>query len=100
MHNDSRDTFQTLQPPEDDAYLCNIAVDPKFRRQGMARKMLAACEALAAARGFGKFYLHVRLGDDAARALYVSSGYREVDTDSWLLKLRGITPKALLVKDF
>lgn len=100
FHPDSRDTFQTLQPPDADAYLCNIAVDPKFRRRGLARRMLAACEAMAADRGFGRFYLHVRLGDDAARALYETSGYREVDTDTWLLKLRGITPKALLVKDF
>ena len=96
----SRDSFLSLKPPDNEAYLCNIAVDPNFRRQGVARKMLAVCEALAKQRGFGKFYLHVRLGDEAARTLYDSSGYTEVDADSWLVKLRGRTPTALLVKDF
>ena len=96
----SRETFQALQPPDDEAYCCNIAVDPKFRRRGIARSMLGACEALAASRGFHRFYLHVRLGDEAARALYETSGYTEVDADSWLVKLRGLTPASLMVKEF
>ena len=96
----SRDSFLSLKPPDDQAYLCNIAVDPSFRRQGVARRMLAACETLAEERGFERFYLHVRLGDEAARALYDSSGYVETGADSWLVKLRGRTPTALLVKGF
>lgn len=96
----SRETFQTLQPPDGDAYLCNIAVDPGFRRRGVARRVLAAAEGLAAAAGFPRFYLHVRLGDEAARGLYDSEGYREVGADSWLVKLRGMTPASLMVKEF
>lgn len=96
----SRESFQTLQPPDEDAYLCNIAVDPKFRRRGIARQMLAACESLAASRGFQRFYLHVRLGDEAAQTLYETSGYRNVASDSWLVKLRGLTPSSLMVKQF
>lgn len=100
FHPDSRETFQSLQPPDSDAYLCNIAVDPKFRRQGIARKMLAACEALAAAQGYKRFYLHVRLGDTAARSLYETSGYVVVQEESILVKLTGRTPICLMVKDF
>lgn len=92
FHPDSRETFQTLQPPDNDAYLCNIAVDPKFRRQGIARQMLASCETLAAQRGYKRFYLHVRLGDVSARSLYETSGYVVVDEESFLVKLTGRTP--------
>jgi len=96
----SRDTFLSLVPPDEEAYLCNIAIDPRFRRQGIARKMLAACEMLAKRCAFQRIYLHVRLGDEPARTLYDTSGYKEVDADSWLVKLKGRTPTALLVKDF
>jgi GNAT superfamily N-acetyltransferase len=94
-----RDTFATLQPPAAEAYLCNVAVDVSFRRQGHAARMLAACEALCAALGFARLYLHVRLGDGPARALYDAAGFAEVDADSWLVKVRGIVPRALMVKE-
>lgn len=77
-----------------------MAVDPKLRRQGLARAMLAAAEPLAAAAGHPALYLHARLGDEPALRLYLSSGYREVQRDQPLLaRLRGITPRALLVKE-
>ena len=72
--------------------------DPAFRRKGLARHMLGVAEDLARANGFQALYLHVRLGDDAARLLYDSFGYHEVASDSWLIKMRGRTPNALLVK--
>lgn len=99
FHPDCRDTFLSLSPPDSEAYLANIAVDPLFRRKGFARSILAACENLAQDRGFERLYLHVRLGDEAARTLYESSGYQEIDADSWLVKLRGRTPTALLKKE-
>lgn len=68
------------------------------RRQGIARLLLAACEELCAARGFRHIYLHARLGDEPALALYSSSGYTEVAADSWLVKLRSITPRSLMCK--
>lgn len=77
-----------------------MAVDVKLRRQGHARRMLAAAEALVAARGFSSVWLHARLGDGPAQQLYLSAGYRVVDRDNALLaKVRGITPRALMVKD-
>lgn len=32
FHRDTREDFRTLQPPDDAAYLSNMAVDPSFRR--------------------------------------------------------------------
>ncbi len=81
------------------AYLANMAVDAKLRRQGHARLMLAAAEALVAARGFSSIWLHARLADAAAQQLYLSSGYAVMEQDNALLtKLRGITPRALMRK--
>ncbi len=75
---DTRERFSTLQPPDSQALLANIAVDPKFRRQGVASRLLAACEALTKDVGLQELYLHVRLADDAARALYAVQGYTQV----------------------
>ena len=94
----SRESFKSLKPPEDAPYLCNIAVDPSFRRKGIARRMLTHVEDYCRQHGWGQVYLHVRLGDDAARSLYDTSGYKEVASDSWLIKLQNRTPNALLCK--
>jgi ribosomal protein S18 acetylase RimI-like enzyme len=61
-----------------------MAVDPKFRRQGVARRMLAACDAAlsspaAPGPGRSEIWLHVRDGDEAARGLYAGFGYEEVE---------------------
>lgn len=94
----SRESFKSLKPPEDAPYLCNIAVDPSFRRKGIARRMLTHVEDYCRQHGWSSVYLHVRLGDDAARSLYDTSGYKEMDSDSWLIKLQNRTPNALLCK--
>jgi ribosomal protein S18 acetylase RimI-like enzyme len=96
---DTREDFPTLQPPDSDAYLANIAVDVRQRRRGHARRMLAAVEALTVQKGFSRLYLHVRLNDQAAQQLYASGGYQEVERDqAFLARMRGITPRALLYK--
>jgi GNAT superfamily N-acetyltransferase len=94
----SRESFKSLKPPDDAPYLCNIAVDPAFRRKGIARRMLIHVEDYCREHGWSQVYLHVRLGDDAARSLYDTSGYVEVASDSWLVKLQNRTPNALLCK--
>jgi len=63
-----------------------MAVDPKLRRQGIARQMLAACNAAAAqcgasARPRSEIWLHVREGDEPARGLYAGCGYEEVERE-------------------
>lgn len=95
----TREEFPTLQPPDDAAYLSNMAVCPSFRRQGLARKLLSICEELCAARGLRRLYLHARLGDEPALQLYKSAAYQTKAQDSFLVKLRGITPRALMFKE-
>jgi ribosomal-protein-alanine N-acetyltransferase len=52
----------------------NLAVAPEFRRQGMARDLLAALLAEAS----GAIYLEVRESNRAARNTYKSMGFQEV----------------------
>lgn len=95
---DGRERFSTLQPPDDQALLANIAVDPTFRRQGVASHLLRVCETLTSAAGVQSLYLHVRLADDGARALYAARGFTQVGRDSVLVSLRGRMPRALMCK--
>lgn len=72
------------RPSKTAAYVSNMAVDSKFRRQGVARALLAACEGAAVAAGRREVWLHVREADAPARALYVGAGYQQVAKDSWM----------------
>ncbi|KXZ52562.1 hypothetical protein GPECTOR_9g606 [Gonium pectorale] len=84
-------------PPRGAAYISNMAVDPKFRRQGVARALLAACEDAARGAGRREVWLHVREADAPARALYGSAGYVEAGKDSWLDTLKhSIRPRVLM----
>lgn len=84
------------------AWTCSHPVLHPFRllsSQGLARKLLSICEELCAARGLRRLYLHARLGDEPALQLYKSGAYQTEAQDSFLVKLRGITPRALMFKE-
>lgn len=54
LHNNggqAMQQFKSLQPARQAAYLSNLAVDAKLRRQGIGRAMMAACEASAREAG-------------------------------------------------
>lgn len=96
---ETREDFPTLQPPDDAVYLSNMSVDAKLRRRGLARRMLAAAEALVASVGQREICLHARLADAPAQQLYLSSGFEVLSRDNALVaKVRGITPRALMRK--
>jgi ribosomal protein S18 acetylase RimI-like enzyme len=57
-------------------YISNLAVSKPFRRQGMGRKLLLACEPIVHQWGFGELYLHVQGENRSARGLYSSMGYK------------------------
>lgn len=61
----------------DEAELLTLAVAPEARRQGSGRRLLAAFEAEAAARGATRAYLEVAAGNAPARALYAGAGWQE-----------------------
>ncbi|OLP15853.1 hypothetical protein BST81_24210 [Leptolyngbya sp. 'hensonii'] len=79
-------------------YLSNLAVQSKYRRQGVAQKLLAGCEQIALHIGLKDLYLHVLEDNYQAQRLYHKSGYHleKVDPDwsSYLLR----RPKRLLLR--
>ncbi|MCL2107282.1 MAG: ribosomal protein S18-alanine N-acetyltransferase [Oscillospiraceae bacterium] len=61
----------------DQADIANVAVDPAFRRKGVANALLARAETQAILRGCAEIRLEVRESNAAARGLYAARGYQE-----------------------
>jgi ribosomal protein S18 acetylase RimI-like enzyme len=57
------------------AYIANLAVQPQYRQQGIARQMITRSEAMAREWGERDVYLHVMEDNAAARQLYLQAGY-------------------------
>jgi Acetyltransferase (GNAT) family len=67
----ARGPFWTLNPPNDGLFLSNMAVDAAYVRQGIGKLLLKVLEGISRARYPGRrVYLHVRLQDTPAVALY------------------------------
>ena len=62
----------------DEGYINNVAVDPAFRRRGVADALLDALERRCRALGLAFATLEVRAGNAPAIALYHKHGYRAV----------------------
>ena len=75
---DSGDNQQTAGLAPDSAVIANMAVDQRYRKQGIARLLLQACEQHASAAGQDCVSLVVHKKNTSARELYQSSGFREV----------------------
>ena len=69
----------------DEAYVEELAVADWARRRGVARALLAACEAEARRRRRGRLTLWVTTTNAAALPLYESEGFREVRRRRWIL---------------
>ena len=61
-----------------EAYVERLVVSPDFRRQGMARRLLAAAENLARDEGKKTVGLHVSGNNLPALRLYENEGYEEI----------------------
>jgi len=90
----SRQPFTSLVPPDDVAYLSELAVSARVRRAGVATCLMGAAEAFASMMGFSALYLHCRYSDRGAFALYANRGYTIEANDPALLPRR----RALKVK--
>lgn len=78
-------------------YLSNVAVQSSYRRRGVARQLLLACEQIALNWGYQDLYLHVLENNHKARGLYSQLGYRLHQVDSnWACFLLG-KPRQLLL---
>ena len=79
--------------PVDDAaaqivFLEQITVAATLRRGGYGRAMLAKLEELLAGKGVDELRLTVFVGNTAARRLYDSAGYEQLDDDGRGCRLR------------
>ena len=63
-----------------EAYITNVAVSEKFRRRGIAEKLLEEAERGAIKRGCVLITLEVRASNAPAKALYKKRGFKEVGT--------------------
>lgn len=83
LHPDTKQKYPSLPPPSSSTYLANMAVDVKFRRRGVAKRLLeAAADYTQRVRGRGtQIYLHVRQVDQGTIELYKGFGFREVARD-------------------
>lgn len=70
--------FAGMQCIVDEAHVTTVAVAPRFRRRGLARRLVVALLRDARARGARAATLEVRLGSIAARRLYAQVGFRPV----------------------
>jgi [ribosomal protein S18]-alanine N-acetyltransferase len=61
----------------DEAELLTLAVAPNARRQGIARRLVAAFVDEAQRRGAAQAFLEVEAGNTAAIALYQATGFSE-----------------------
>ena len=66
-----------LQGDEPYAELTDIYVDAPFRRQGVARALIAHVEAMARAAGAGGLVIITGFDNDGAQAAYRASGYAD-----------------------
>lgn len=57
-------------------WIATIAVDPRYQRRGIGRKLLRACEEQATVH---QLKLTVRISNQGAISLYEKEGYRTLD---------------------
>lgn len=69
--------FAMVRSVADEAELLLLAVDPVWRRRGIARALLRGVIAEAQATGIADLHLEVREGNDAVR-LYTEQGFAKV----------------------
>ncbi len=61
----------------------DIAVDPRFRGQGLGRELLAAATAHARELGYCKVTLEVRADNALAQRAYRAAGFQSTEPETW-----------------
>jgi [ribosomal protein S18]-alanine N-acetyltransferase len=65
---------------QDEMHINNLAVDPRWRRRGIAAALLTVSLTRARARGARQAFLEVRASNLAAQALYRQAGFAAAGT--------------------
>lgn len=77
QENDRVLGYSVIRLLGDEGEIQRIAVDPRYQRRGIARKLMEAMVAFSRARGVGSIALEVRAGNQGARKLYEAYGFRQ-----------------------
>lgn len=78
LHDAQPQGFVLARVVADEAEILTLAVDPGFRRQGVAGILLQDAETRAAQAGARSMFLEVAEPNAPARALYAGRDYRQV----------------------
>lgn len=70
---DCRESDDPKLPPR--PYMCNLCVDKKWQRKGVATVLIKECESISIRGGKDSIFLKVREGNFAATSMYESIGY-------------------------
>jgi len=70
--------FAIMRYGETHAHLNLLAVDPRYRRRGVGRRMMEWLEESAVVAGIGEIGLEVRVSNPVARRFYRTLGYTEI----------------------
>lgn len=62
----------------DEAEICNIVTDERFRRRGIAEKILDSIIDECDRRGAEKIFLEVESGNESAKNLYKKKGFEKI----------------------
>uniref|UniRef100_A0A383W7M9 N-acetyltransferase domain-containing protein n=1 Tax=Tetradesmus obliquus TaxID=3088 RepID=A0A383W7M9_TETOB len=91
--NASRDGAVGWVKREGFAYISNVAVAPQLRRSGIAQRLMAEAESLAATWGCSKAGLHCNPSNQPAMALYRRLRYKNGPLEApWMPYLQGRAP--------
>jgi len=72
--------------------IANVAVDPAYRRKGIARALTNSAISHTRKRGADEIWLHVRDENEAAKSLYQSLGFvQRAQRTTWEIKPRSET---------
>jgi GNAT superfamily N-acetyltransferase len=69
-------------------YLCNLLITDKYRKLGLGRKLVSACEELAKKWGHNTINLHVETKSLPALTLYFKCGFEPVNTENGIVFMR------------
>lgn len=75
-----------------------MATAAAHRRRGYGYALLRAAERLVRQLGESEVYLHLRVQDGHAAALYAKGGYQQVAADLFLVRLLGLDQRRLMKK--
>lgn len=69
--------FVLARVAADEAEILTLLVLPPYRRHGLARRLLEQAAEQARGQGAAKLFLEVAANNDAARSLYIGSGFAQ-----------------------